>query len=178
LLCLSLGLLSLLAWPFPAGPRFVPVALGLMAPAAAMLMIRPFILPPPSGCCWLLPCCCFRYEDERVWRRCRRRCVTGCSCWWPLLLLLHGHLDAGRGAGGLLLPGARLLLLALGIMLAGFPFFHLGATAGNGRAPAGAARFAGLLPLLALVLAVQLMAAYPALARPMPFWSGCPGAPA
>jgi NADH:ubiquinone oxidoreductase subunit 2 (subunit N) len=160
-LLLSLGLLSLLAWPIPAGPRFVPVALGLLAPAAGMLMIRPFIFAAPFWFVLVIAgLLLFRYEDDAG-----MAAVQAALRYWllmlvALLLLLLATWMLGS-TQAVLLFGARLLLLALAIMLAGFPFFIWVRPLVTAVPLLALPVLLVLLPLLALVLAVQLMAAYP-----------------
>jgi formate hydrogenlyase subunit 3/multisubunit Na+/H+ antiporter MnhD subunit len=177
-LSLSVGLLSLLAWPLAAGPRFVPVTVGLLAPAAALLMIRPFFLAAPFWLLLVVPALLlFRYEADRG-----LDAVPAAVRYWllmlvavTLLLLATWMLQGGQAA--LLLPGARLLALALGIMLAGFPFFIWVRPLATAVPLLALPVLLALLPLLALLLALQLFGAYPALGQTDAFllwlpWSG------
>jgi formate hydrogenlyase subunit 3/multisubunit Na+/H+ antiporter MnhD subunit len=166
LLYLSLGLLNLFAWPFPAGPRFAPITLALMAPAAAMLMARPFLVVAPF---WLLlvftALLLFRYEDGTG-----IAAVQAALRYWLLmlvatvLLLIAVWMLAGAQVA-LLLPGGRLLVLALGIMLAGFPFFIWVRPLVTAVPLPALPLLLAILPLLVVVLVIQLLAAYPALAQ-------------
>ncbi len=167
-LLLGAGLLSLLSLlPFlNSGPRFVPVMLALLSPAAAMVMIRPFLLAAPF---WLLlvvgTLSLFRYEKQSG-----VTAVQTAFRYWlllllaTLLLLLAGWMLGGTQAA-LLLPGARLLALALGIMLAGFPFFIWVRPVVTAVPLLALPVLVGLLPLVAAAFYVTLLPAYPALAQ-------------
>jgi NADH:ubiquinone oxidoreductase subunit 2 (subunit N) len=177
-LYLIVGLLCLLAWLRPAGPRFVPVALGLLAPAAAMLLVRPFLLAPPF---WLLLASLALLLLYREQPGSLAATQAALRYWLlllvttALLLLAVWMLEGSQAA--LLLPGARLLVLALAIPLAGFPFF-LWLRPLVAAAPLLALPFLlVLLPLLLLAFVFQLIAAYPALTASDAFslwlpWSG------
>lgn len=166
LLTLYVALLALLNWPLSAGPRFVPVTLALLTPAAALVMIRPFIFAAPF---WFLlvvvVLLLFRYEDDSG-----ITAVQVALRYWllmlvaTLLLLLAGWMLGGDQAA-LLLPGARLLALALGIILAGFPFFIWVRPLVTAVPLLALPVLLGLLPLLGLVLVIQLLLAYPPLGQ-------------
>jgi formate hydrogenlyase subunit 3/multisubunit Na+/H+ antiporter MnhD subunit len=176
-LYLSVGLLSLLSWPVPAGPRFVPTALAMMAPAAALLMIRPLHFAAPF---WLavvvLALLLFRYEDGAG-----LAAVRAAQRYWLLMLVATALLLVAvwmlAGAPAALLPGARLLALALGISLAGFPFFIWVRPLGAAVPLLAVPLLLALLPLLLLAFFFQLLLVYPALGQTDAFllwlpWSG------
>jgi NADH:ubiquinone oxidoreductase subunit 2 (subunit N) len=80
-----------------------------------------------------------------------------------LLLMAIWMLEGDQVA--LLLSGGRLLVLALGIMLAGFPFFIWVRPLVTAVPLLALPVLLAILPLLVVVLALHLLAAYPALAQ-------------
>ena len=166
LLFIALGVLHLLTIPFPATHHFVPISMGLMMPAAAMLMARPFLLAIPF---WLLlvmgALLLFDYQGAAG-----REAVQAAQRYWLLMLVAATLLFvaiwmlAGTQTA-LLLPGSRLFVLAVGIMLAGFPFFIWVRPVATAVPLLVWPLLFALFPLLLLVWTWQLVLAYPALAQ-------------
>lgn len=115
-----MALLFLLTLLFHQGSTFVPVSLALLSPLAAVLMIRPFLF----GAATLVVVAAMLtilIQGGRVGSTLAAfRLLTMAVIAVPLLLIAGWILESGQALSAVTV--ARLLLISIVILLAGFPF--------------------------------------------------------
>ncbi|MCB8946172.1 MAG: hypothetical protein H6658_20705 [Ardenticatenaceae bacterium] len=174
LYAVSGGLFLLSGW-WPSGHNFVPMALAVLSPLAAALMIRPFTL---GAICLLIAIASLvliiQSERAGTVRPALRFLLIGLLA--TCLFLLAGWM-IGPDQTGLQATASRLLVVAFAMLMAGFPFYIWVIPAAK-RTPLLARVFVlSLMPLVVTLFLFHLRQEHPWLLQDAQFalwlrWSG------
>ncbi|MCB0026866.1 MAG: hypothetical protein KDE28_03100, partial [Anaerolineales bacterium] len=115
----GLTILLLLCQVAPAGPLFAPLSLALFSPLAAAAMISPSLFAPPALLVAIAMVAGLIQAGQAGSTQGSLRFLGLMLFTVPLLLLFTWLIDSGQADG---LGASRLVLLALLVILAGFPF--------------------------------------------------------